>query len=53
MNRLVCYIGKDNQQLPNLSKQLGEQIEVFPSYGDVLVKKQVYKGREEIGRAHG
>lgn len=48
MNRLVCYIGKDNQQLPNLSKQLGEQIEVFPSYVDVLVKKQVYKGREEM-----
>lgn len=48
MNRLVCYIGKDNQQLPILREQLGESIDVFPSYVDVLTKKNVYKGREEL-----
>lgn len=48
MNRLVCYIGKDNQPLTILREELDEQIDVFPSYVDVLTKKNVYKGCEEL-----
>lgn len=48
MNRCVCYIGKDNQPLTILREQLNESIDFFPSYVDVLTKKHLYKGREEM-----
>jgi hypothetical protein len=48
MNRCVCFIGKDNQPLTILREQLDESIDYFPSYVDVLTKKHLYKGREEM-----
>jgi lipopolysaccharide/colanic/teichoic acid biosynthesis glycosyltransferase len=48
MNRCIGYIGKDNQQLTILREQLGEAIDTFPSYVDILTKKHLFKGREEL-----
>lgn len=48
MNRCIGYIGKDNQQLTILREQLGEAIDIFPSYVDILTKKHLFKGREEL-----
>jgi len=48
MRKKFFYIGKNSQRIPEIAVALNEDIEVFGSYVDVLLKKHLYKGIEEL-----